>query len=71
MTKALDGHRFDDMFAHGGEFRASDHAVVHDLYVVKVLSPAAVTDPHGWYDVLATVPVATAFPAGSECRLSP
>ena len=40
-------------------------------YVVKVLSPAAVTDPHGWYDVLATVPAATAFPAGSECRLSP
>lgn len=31
VTKALDGHRFDDMFAHGGEFRASDHAVVHDL----------------------------------------
>lgn len=71
VTRALDGHRFDDVFAHGGEFRASDHAVVHDLYVVKVRSPAAVTEPHGWYEVLATVPAATAFPAGSECRLSP
>lgn len=71
VTKALDGHHFDDMFAHGGEFRGSDHAVVHDLYVVKVRSPAAVTEQHGWYEVLATIPAATAFPAGSECRLNP
>ncbi|RZK91859.1 MAG: hypothetical protein EOO66_11230 [Methylobacterium sp.] len=26
VPRALDGHRFDDMFARGGEFRASDHA---------------------------------------------
>jgi hypothetical protein len=25
VIRALDGHKFDDMFAHGGEFRASDH----------------------------------------------
>ncbi|KJC59480.1 hypothetical protein UP10_18490 [Bradyrhizobium sp. LTSPM299] len=36
VTRALDGHKFDDMFAHGGEFRANDHLVVHDLYVAKV-----------------------------------
>ena len=36
VIRALDGHKFDDMFAHGGEFRASDHMVVHDLYVAKV-----------------------------------
>ena len=42
---------------------------MHDLYVVKVRSPAAVAEPHGWYEAVATVPAATAFPAGSECRL--
>ena len=71
VTKALDGHRFNDMFAHNGEFRASDHAVVHDLYVVKVRLPGAVSEPHGWYDVLATVPAATAFSASGECKLTP
>ena len=70
VVKALDGHKFNDMFAHDGEFRASDHAVVHDLYIVKVKPSAAVTEPHAWFDVLATVPAATAFPAASGCKMA-
>ncbi len=69
VVHALDGHRFDDMFARGGEFRASDHMVVHDLYVVRVKPSAQVTEPHAWFEVLATVPAATAFPAGTECKM--
>jgi branched-chain amino acid transport system substrate-binding protein len=69
VVRALDGHKFDDFFAHGGEFRASDHAVVHDLYVVKVRAPAELPEPHAWFDVLATVPAATAFPLGTECKM--
>ena len=69
VIRTLDGHKFNDMFAHGGEFRASDHAVVHDLYVVKVKPSAQVTEPHGWFDVLATVPAATAFPANNDCNM--
>ena len=69
VIHALDGHKFDDMFAHGGEFRASDHMVVHDLYIAKVKSPAQLTEPHGWFDILATIPAATAFPAGTECKM--
>ena len=65
----LDGHKFNDMFANDGEFRASDHAVVHDLYIVKVKPSAQVTEPHAWFDVLATVPAATAFPANSDCKM--
>lgn len=57
------------MFAHGGEFRASDHAVVHDLYIVKVKPSAQVTEPYAWFDVLATIPAATAFPATGECKM--
>ncbi len=71
VVRALDGHRFTDMFAHDGEFRASDHAVVHDLYVVRVRPPAQLPEPHAWYEVLATVPAATAFPAGPGCTMPP
>jgi branched-chain amino acid transport system substrate-binding protein len=69
VIRALDGHKFDDMFAHGGEFRASDHMVVHDLYVAKVKSSAQLAEPHAWYEILSTIPAATAFPAGTECKM--
>ena len=69
MIRALDGHKFDDMFAHGGEFRASDHMVVQDLCVVRVKSPAQLNEPHAWYEILATIPAATAFPDGTECKM--
>ena len=69
VTHALDGHKFDDMFARGGEFRASDHMVVHDLYVVRVRPSAQLTEPHAWYEVLSTVPAGTAFPAGMDCKM--
>jgi branched-chain amino acid transport system substrate-binding protein len=70
VARALDGHKFNDLFAHNGEFRASDHAVVHDLSIVKVRAPDTLTEPHAWYDVLATVPAATAFPVGSDCKMT-
>jgi branched-chain amino acid transport system substrate-binding protein len=69
VIRTLDGHKFDDMFAHGGEFRAGDHMVVHDLYVAKVKGSAQLTEPHAWYEILATVPAATAFPADTECKM--
>jgi branched-chain amino acid transport system substrate-binding protein len=69
VVRTLDGHKFDDMFAHGGEFRASDHMVVHDLYIAKVKSPAQLNEPHAWYEILSTIPAATAFPAGTECKM--
>ncbi len=70
VVHALDGHKFDDFFAHSGEFRASDHMVIHDLYAVKVRAPAQLTEPHAWFDVLSTVPASTAFPAGMECKMT-
>ena len=69
VVRALDGHQFNDMFAHGGEFRASDHFVIHDLYIVKVRAPNALPEPHAWFEVLQTVPAATAFPVGTECKM--
>jgi branched-chain amino acid transport system substrate-binding protein len=69
VIRALDGHKFNDMFAHNAEFRASDHMVVHDLYIVKVKPSDKLTEPHAWFDVLATVPAATAFPVGADCKM--
>jgi branched-chain amino acid transport system substrate-binding protein len=70
VIRALDGHKFDDVFAQNGEFRATDHMVVHDLYIAKVKNSAQLAEPHGWYDILSTIPAATAFPAGTECKIS-
>jgi branched-chain amino acid transport system substrate-binding protein len=69
VIRALDGHKFDDMFAHGGEFRASDHMVVHDLYIARVKSSAQLTEPHAWFEIVSTIPAATAFPAGTDCKM--
>jgi branched-chain amino acid transport system substrate-binding protein len=70
VIAVLDGHKFNDMFAHGGEFRAGDHMVIHDLYIAKVRTSAALPEPHAWYEILASVPAATAFPAGTECKMT-
>ena len=37
VQKYLDGRQFNDFYAHGGEWRARDHRVTHDMYVVDVL----------------------------------
>jgi branched-chain amino acid transport system substrate-binding protein len=69
VIRALDGHKFEDIFAHGGEFRASDHMVVHDLYIAKVKGSVQVTEPHGWFEIVSIIPAATAFPANAECKM--
>jgi branched-chain amino acid transport system substrate-binding protein len=43
--------------------------VVHDLYIAKVKSSAQLAEPHAWFEILSTVPAATAFPAGAECKM--
>lgn len=71
VVKVLDGHKFDDMFAHNAEFRATDHAVPHDLFIAKVLRSAELPEPHAWYQILATIPAATAFPPNGICKMAP
>ncbi len=69
VVRTLDGHSFTDAFARHAQFRASDHMVVHDLYIARVRPPAELAEPHGWFDILATVPAAEAFPADSTCTM--
>jgi hypothetical protein len=44
--------------------------VVHDLYIARVKSSAQLTEPHAWYEILSTIPAATAFPAGTDCKMA-
>jgi branched-chain amino acid transport system substrate-binding protein len=69
VIHALDGHKLNDVFARDGEFRASDHMVVHDLYIAKVKRSAQLAEPHAWFEILSTIPAAAAFPAGTECKM--
>ena len=69
VVRILDGRKFSDAFARNAEFRASDHMVVHDLYVARVRPSAQLAEPHGWFDILATVPAADAFPANTACTM--
>jgi branched-chain amino acid transport system substrate-binding protein len=66
----LDGRKFNDFYAHNGEFRASDHRVLHDMYVVQVLPKEDVKEPHAWFKILQTMTAAQAFrPATqTECK---
>ena len=63
VVKILDGRTFDDMFARNATWRASDHMVIHDLYVVDVLPSAQLREPHAWFKVVEVVPAAQAFQA--------
>ena len=69
VVKALDSHHFEDMFARNAEFRATDHMVIHDLYIVKVRQPNELPEDQAWYEVLQTVPAAVAFPPTSGCKM--
>jgi branched-chain amino acid transport system substrate-binding protein len=71
VSKYLDGRSFDDMFARHAVWRASDHAVIHDLYVVDVLASAQIVEPHAWFRVVETIPAQQAFPADASnaCKM--
>jgi branched-chain amino acid transport system substrate-binding protein len=66
VRKQLDGHEFDDMFAHNGQFRAEDHSVVHDAYLTKVKSPDQVKEDSDFTEVVKTIPANEAFRKASD-----
>ncbi len=71
VVKYLDGRPVEDMFAQQGQWRAADHMMVHDLYVVQVVPPDQVTAPHAWYRVVKVIPAAQAFPpeTAAACKM--
>ncbi len=66
IVKYLDGRKFNDFYAHNGEWRARDHRVLHDMYIVDVLPQSQIKEPHAWYKVLETIPSSKAFRPESQ-----
>lgn len=62
----LDGRQFNDFYAHGGEWRARDHRVLHDMYVVDVLPKEKVKEPHAWFKIVQVIPPGVAFRPESQ-----
>jgi branched-chain amino acid transport system substrate-binding protein len=57
----LDGRSFSDFYAHHAQWRARDHRVTHDMYVVDILAKDKLRSPHAWFNTLQTVPPDRAF----------
>ncbi|BDE06540.1 branched-chain amino acid ABC transporter substrate-binding protein [Vulcanimicrobium alpinum] len=66
IVKYLDGRQFNDFYAHAGEWRARDHRVTHEMYVVDVLSKDKIKEPHGWFKIVQTIPPSRAFRPESQ-----
>jgi branched-chain amino acid transport system substrate-binding protein len=62
----LDGRQFNDFYAHAGEWRARDHRVIHEMYVVDVLSKDQIKEPHAWFKLVQVIPPSRAFRPESE-----
>jgi branched-chain amino acid transport system substrate-binding protein len=62
----LDGRKFNDFYAHDGEWRARDHSVIHTMIVVDVLDKSQVKEPHAWYKIIETIPAEKAFRPESQ-----
>lgn len=57
----LDGRQFNDFYAHAGEWRARDHRVVHEMYVVDVIPKEQIKEPHAWFKIVQVMPPGRAF----------
>jgi branched-chain amino acid transport system substrate-binding protein len=70
VQEYLDGRKFDDFYARHAEWRARDHRVIHDVYIVDVLPQSELKKPHAWFRVIQTIPGNDAFRpvSQSECK---
>jgi branched-chain amino acid transport system substrate-binding protein len=69
VRKELDGHEFDDFFARDAKFRAEDHRVVHDAYLVKVKDEADVAEDFDFTELVEKIPAAEAFREPTGCDM--
>jgi branched-chain amino acid transport system substrate-binding protein len=66
VTAYLDGRKFNDFYARDAEWRARDHRVIHQMYVVDVLSKDQISEPHAWFKVAQIIPAGLAFRQESQ-----
>lgn len=70
VIAAMKDKPINDFFARGGSIR-QDGLLVHDVFLARVKSPAESKKPWDYYQIVSTVPGATAFGsiAASKCPL--
>jgi branched-chain amino acid transport system substrate-binding protein len=64
----LDGRKFNDFYAHNAQWRARDHRVIHDMYVVDVIPKEDIKEPHAWFKIAQTIQPTVAFRPESESK---
>lgn len=68
----LDGHEFEDFFARDAKFRAEDHRVVHDAYLVEVKKKSEMEEKGDFTKLVDTIPADEAFrdPSVGGCDMA-
>lgn len=66
VVAELEGHEFEDFFAHNATLRAQDHVLVHDVYLVQVKEKSAMSEPADFTKLVETIPGDEAFQPLSE-----
>lgn len=71
VREELDGYEFEDFFARNAQFRAEDHRVTHDAYLVKVKEESQVEEDFDFTELVETIPADEAFrkAADSGCSM--
>ncbi len=71
VREELDGYEFEDFFARNARFRAEDHRVTHDSYLVKVKEESQVEEDFDFTEMVETIPADEAFreAADSGCSM--
>jgi branched-chain amino acid transport system substrate-binding protein len=68
VQQYLDGRQFNDFYAHAAEWRARDHRVTHEMYVVDVLDKSVIKEPHAWFKIVQVIPPSRAFRPESQSK---
>ncbi len=70
IVKQLEGKKINDVFLRGGEVRAADHNVTHDVYLAKVKTKDQVKEEWDYEEIVKTIPAAEAYPpADTTCKM--
>ena len=61
LVSYLDGRKFNDFYAHDAQWRAGDHRVTHDMYVVQIVPANSLKEAHAWYRIIKVMKGDSAF----------
>jgi len=62
VIKALEGHKFVDMFANPGYIRPEDHLQIAPAYLLRVKKPGEVKEKEDFFEIVGTLPAEKAHP---------